>query len=58
MFAIWNKNSSLEYEYNDLSVFYFEASIIIQSIVVINGTSNLNTTIETHPCVPCTKEHF
>ncbi len=58
MFGIWNKNSYLEYEYVDLSVFYFEASFIRQQLVVTNDSSNLITTIDTHPCVPCTKEHF
>ncbi len=58
MFGLWDKNNNQEYEFVDPSIFYFEASFTKEQVVMTNGKSDLISTIQTHPCVPCTKELF
>ena len=56
--GIWNKNNQTENNYNDPSVYYFEASLYYQYAVNNSGKIEAVTEIQTHPCVPCTKELF
>ena len=44
--------------FQDDSVFYFQTTIFYKRRIEINGTLVPHYSKQTHPCVPCTVDHF